>query len=119
MLEIRNEPVFITGYQLQNLQRNRVGFLFLDLSEKPVRAELHSKVDAEMVDQLLIGKHSVKASEVLDFLKTQTAKSDSPVVLICETGAISIAVARVLQENSFINVFVIEGGVEGLLSNDF
>ena len=106
MSENQFEPVLIGRYQLENLQKNRVGFLFLDVSERPSSHDL------------LAGRQSVQASDALAFLAAQGVKPDAPIVLICETGAISVGVAKVFEQNSFINVFVIDGGLEGLKSND-
>jgi rhodanese-related sulfurtransferase len=100
-----SDPVLIGRYQLENLLKNRIGFLFLNLSESVPGHEL------------LAGSHSLPSSSVLFFIAEQGIKPDAPIVLICETGAISIVVARLLEENSFINVFVVEGGIEGLKAN--
>lgn len=99
-------PISTIGrYQLDNLQKNRVMFLFLDLSEGQTTI-----VDAT----LLSGSQRVRAYEVLNFVKSLGVSTNHPIVLICENGSKSMAAALELEANSFINVFVVDGGTSKL-----
>lgn len=94
----------IGEYQLQNLIANRVGFLYLDLRNPSGGANDHA---------LLSGSRPCRADLVLVSVHDAGLKPDAPIVLICENGAKSLVAAETLARNSFINVFVVEGGVQG------
>lgn len=94
----------IGPYQLENLQKNKVGFLFLDLDAS--RALAHHA--------LLVGSEAVAVDQVLEFVKQRSLGANQPIVLICENGARCLTIAHLLEENSYINVFVVEGGKEAL-----
>ncbi len=96
----------IGEYQLRNLLHNRVKFLFLDLS-------VESTVP-EFARELLIGSRKVSASDVMECVRQSGSAFDAPIVLICENGAKSVAAAQELARNSFINVFVVDGGIQAL-----
>lgn len=96
--------VRIGQYQLENLQRNRVSFLYLDLQAPENRATL------DVQHFLVAGSHSVSPENALKFVMDRGTALDFPIVLICENGSKSVAVAQQLEENSYINVFAIEGG---------
>lgn len=98
----------IGAYQLRNLLENRVKFHYIDL--RPAerrRAEAPGH-------ELLADSVNVMATDVLIWLREHGAEFDAPVVLICENGVNSMAVAERLAQDSFINVFIVEGGTEAL-----
>lgn len=100
-----HEPIEIGQYQLENLLRNQVRFHFFDLSEGESEAARHP---------LLAGAEKVTAGQVLDQLSALGATTDAGIVLICENGSKSMTVGRLLGQHSFINVFVVEGGIQAL-----
>jgi rhodanese-related sulfurtransferase len=99
-------------YQLENLIRQRVPFLYLDLRSAEKRnseATGHAGFQA-----LLHGSVSVAPDGVLAYVTSLGVPVTHPVVLICENGDSAVAAARTLEQNSFINVFVVEGGTQSL-----
>jgi rhodanese-related sulfurtransferase len=99
----------IGRYQLENLLRNNVGFVFLDLRSSERRA-------SELQDHpLLAGSVSVQIDRVISHVQGLGCPAHTPIVLICENGTKSVAAVRELEQNSFINVFVFEGGTEALV----
>lgn len=93
-------------FQLENLILSRTPFVFLNLSEieessGDVRLDSYLK-NAEQVHEDRVGEH-------LSSLDKQ-----SPVVLLCENGERSEALALILEKQGFRNVYVIQGGVCGL-----
>jgi rhodanese-related sulfurtransferase len=98
----------IGEYQLQNLLQNRVKFFYMDLRSNEKRA---SEAPGHY---LLNDSKAVEPQGVMNALRELQAPADAPIVLICENGAKSMAVAEELAQNSFINVFVIEGGTAAL-----
>lgn len=103
-----SEPTSIGEYQLANLQSGRVKFLFLDLRAPQEREAF------EKDERWFQGSQSVSPVKVIETVRAQGYANDAPIVVICETGANSMAAAHELARNSFINVFVVEGGAKGL-----
>lgn len=95
-------------YQLQNLIRHQTKFLYFDLRSETERA------DGPHNHPLLVGTQAVEPDQVLAAVQGYGVDGSFPIVLICENGSKSVAVAETLEQNSFINVFVIEGGVKAL-----
>lgn len=105
---INNEPAYIKigEYQLQNLQDNRVHFLFLDLSD--------ANSPECPKSQLLKGSKRIDSGEVVNFVLNNTeANKTTPIVIVCEDGQKSKSAALKIAENSFINIFVVDGGTNG------
>jgi rhodanese-related sulfurtransferase len=94
----------IGRYQLENLQRQAVPFLFLDLRASQARG------GEARGHELLKGSVAVESQEVVAYVKALGVPPSHPIVIICEQGIKSMDAARVLEQNSFMNVFVVEGG---------
>lgn len=91
-------------YQLANLIRNQVKFLYLDLRSEEVRKKQSPN------DFIFGGATPVSPEQVLEYARTNTPDKAFPVVLICETSEKSMASAQVLEQDAFINVYVLDGG---------
>lgn len=98
-----SEIMKIGEYQLRNLIESRTPFLYLDL--RTVNESDH---------ELLAGSIKINPQDVLATVRAKGVATDGPIILICETGTVSTAAAIELSENSYINVFVIAGGLEAL-----
>jgi rhodanese-related sulfurtransferase len=98
----------IGEYQLGNLQRNKVTFLFLDL-----RSEEKRQIEG-VGHWLLSDAIAVEPEAVLAAVKEKNVANSHPIVLVCETGSKSMDAAQVLDQNSYMNVFVIMGGTKDL-----
>jgi len=63
----------------------------------------------------------VRASELDQHLKNFEAGKNDPLILFCEDGHLSMAEAERLQRQGYTQVYVIEGGTDGLLreADDF
>jgi rhodanese-related sulfurtransferase len=98
----------IGQYQLENLLRQRIPFLYLDLRKPDVRA-------SEAVGHFLLSASvAVEPDKVLDYVLSLGLAISHPIVMICETGLKSMDAALELEKNSFVNVYVIEGGTKSL-----
>ncbi len=106
---INPENVIRIGqYQLENLQRNKIGFVFLDLREPELRAR-------EGVGHwLLQGSHPMTAGEAANYVDSLALPPNTPIVLVCENGAKSLGVAMELETKAYINVYIVEGGTSAL-----
>lgn len=102
-----SETLTIGVYQLANLLRNRVPFLYFDLSSD-------RGMDVAKGHPLLFGSERIDGAKILELANERGLQPSQPIVLICENGSKSVEAARVLEQNSFINVFVVEGGKKSL-----
>ena len=98
---------FIGGYQLQNLRKNQVKFFFIDLRDDQTRANVAAN------HPLLEGIVAVSPANLIEHVKTQELQPNAPIILV-GTGQDAVAAARLLDENGYINVYVIEGGAAAL-----
>jgi rhodanese-related sulfurtransferase len=57
----------------------------------------------------------VRAPDLVEHLKNQGARPDDPIVLMCEDGRLSNAAAVDAEAAGFGQVYVVEGGLDGLL----
>jgi rhodanese-related sulfurtransferase len=95
-------------FQLTNLVKNKVPFLLASFGplEKsnigPLNQILEKAVSFEPLNasEQIIGKHPDKGS---------------PIVLLCSNGKASAKLAKELSEKGYLNVFVVNNGLEGLL----
>ncbi|MES2856496.1 MAG: rhodanese-like domain-containing protein [Bdellovibrionota bacterium] len=90
----------IGQYQLENLMKNGVRFSYFDLSDTNATAQ----------HPLLKGSQQIGHDAVVKHIGDLGLSKDAPIVLICQNGTKSLEVARKLSENSYLNVYVIEGG---------
>lgn len=96
-------------FQLENLMISRSPFTFLDLRE--------SKVELPKVLQnLLVSAHSVSVATAQEFLEKKGGPKDQPILLLDESGRSSGALALRLESAGYKNVYIVERGVDGLLS---
>lgn len=96
-------------FQLENLFHNPSRFFFFDLrsERRPV---------AETVDPLLARAMPIEPADLHDHLKAQNTPLEFPILLVCEDGRTSAEKARELEAAGFGNIYVVTGGVTGLLS---
>ncbi|MEQ1877673.1 MAG: MFS transporter, partial [Bdellovibrionia bacterium] len=99
--EAANSVTRIGEYQLQNLMRQRIQFLFVDLRAPGDKPEFPKSL------------HSSIGSIVQD-VTANVPDRNFPVVVVCENGSDSASAAEKLVQNSFLNVVVLEGGTRSL-----
>ena len=90
--------------QLENIQNAQVPFILLDLCEQTKR----------LAHQLLRNAIPVAAEQVAPLVKEREVPMGYPIVLVCETGTVSLAVAHELEKLEFMNIFVLDGGIGAL-----
>ncbi len=97
-------------FQLENLIVSRSTFVFLDVGTDG------SEVLPEPLDKYV--KHAVKVEPagLNDHLTQLAVGKERPIVLISQTEAKSAVAAQALEAAGYTNVYIIEGGVVGLLS---
>lgn len=90
-------------FQLENLRRQKVTFSYFDLREEAI--------EAEGTNGILQGSMKVSARDLLASIQQQGLEPNAPIILICEDGTRTAEAARSLEENGYINVFIIDGGL--------
>lgn len=96
-------------YQLENLLIARPTFRFLDVRLQP------RSVSIPRVQTILSHATVVSSSQALSHLKNTDCRADDPIVLLCEDGRLSYSVARELEAAGFRQIYLTEGGLDGLL----
>lgn len=97
-------------FQLENLILSRSPFLFLDVSTEKREAP------PEPLAKYLSAAVRLKPEEANAYLQKMGVTKERPVLLVSEDERASAAVARDLEAAGFTNVYIIAGGVTGLLS---
>ena len=97
-------------FQLENLILSRNIFPLVDLREGQT-SELPPPLD-----EYLGHAYKIAPKEVVDQLSKLMPDKSRPVVLMSETEKPSVNAARDLEAAGFANVYIVAGGVEGLLS---
>ncbi len=98
-------------FQLENLVLSRSPFIFLDL-----RTQDDGSTLPEPLGNYLKPATRIKPNEVKQHLQKSEADKIKPVLLLSEDEATSCAVARDLEAAGYTNVYIVAGGVAGLLS---
>lgn len=95
-------------FQLENLILSRARFCFLDLRRDP-GAQLPPALQTLVKDAT-----AVEPKAVAGHLQSLKSGKQFPIILMCETGATSSRVAAELERDGYSNIYVVEGGTEGL-----
>lgn len=100
----------IGTYQLENLVLQRVPFTLLDLTKN---ANLVAPFEHLNPYYFNFFKTQILTSTAADYKSTekfQSLSKDAPVIVICDTGKESQAIASELELAGYINVFYVQDG---------
>ncbi len=100
--------LFLGEYQLRNLIKNQVLFLYLDFRPPGTRAKQNPG------HWIFRGSVPCTFDAVAEQAARQALTKEHPIVLICENGETSMTAARELEKLGYSNVFVLRGGTEEL-----
>ena len=99
-------------FQFDNLVKNRIPFLFLNLTTEDISIgytsiyKLHVETNQKM---------TTESSILTDYLNSSLSK-DTAIVLMCKDGAVSSQVATEFEKKGYTNVYVIDGGYQQLMT---
>lgn len=99
-------------FQLENLFLNPNRFLFIDLRPEAER----SLAQAMELKKIVSRAEAVEAKAVASVIAKRGLALEFPVVLMCGDGKRSHQLAAELERAGHNNVYVVTGGVAGLLS---
>lgn len=97
----------IGRYQLENLVREGVRFIFADLRSAEERSAY--------TDPLLVSAMPLTAADLQTNLTLNQVPADSPILLLSQDGMQAAQVATELEGAGFKNVYIVRGGIAGLL----
>lgn len=98
-------------FQLENLVLSRSPFIFLDLRTQDQQGSLPEPLSHYLKVATRITPVDVKAH-----LQKIAADKIKPVLLLSEDEVLSSAVARDLEAAGYTNIYIVAGGLAGLLS---
>jgi rhodanese-related sulfurtransferase len=104
---VESNIIKIGSYQLENLLKNQLSFVYIDLRKERTTAKERWLKGSIALD-------SLAPEDVATFLKQKTRSPDHPLVLICEDGVNSMRVAAIAESEQYVNIFVVDGGVNSL-----
>lgn len=96
-------------FQLENLMLSSARFHLLDLRLQPM------VLPSARVQACMNTAQVVQAPFLKEHLKNFKVGTHEPIILVCEDGRLSLSKAEELQKKGFEQVYVVEGGTDGLL----
>ena len=100
----------IDHFQLENLLNNYVHFYFYSLL--PLET-----LPSELTKKLTSSSGKLRHFNGLNEFEREHSDTQMPVVLLCGTGRKSALMARKLTQCGFVNVYVLEGGLNQLMGH--
>lgn len=101
-------------YQLENLVLQRVGFTLLDLTKEHDIVRYFTHMNPYYLNFLKAQIQKSTANEYKSHPVVSSLAKESPIVVVCDTGADSRRIAHDLETEKYINVFYVPDGVAGL-----
>jgi rhodanese-related sulfurtransferase len=98
-------------FQLENLVLSRSPFVFIDLRQPIDDRALPEPLSGYLKLAQRIGSEEVKAH-----LQKNAVDKNKPVLLLSANEVASVVVARDLEAAGYANVYIVAGGLDGLLS---
>lgn len=101
-------------FQFQNLIQNRVPFALLSWGEK-FEGWFQGFAAQHLKDSLQLFPPTSSVQELPEQLRTLNRPKDCPIVLVSPDESFSMRAREILVKQGFENVFVVEGGIPGLI----
>lgn len=99
-------------YQFNNLIRNRIPFLLINLGQ-----EISSWYESIFKMHLEAQQRRIDGSEIDSLLQTEKTPKDFPILLLCQNGRTSTQVADKLKNQGYTNVYLIDGGIQQMMTD--
>ena len=97
----------ISEYQLNNLIQQQVPFVFFSMVEGEIEGDWQ-----KIFSQSVPVREFV---EIMQHIQTKGLDMQYPLVLCCQDGKTSKKIAKKLESEGFINVYVVAGGYNKLI----
>ncbi len=99
-------------YQFDNLIRNRIPFLLINLGQ-----DISSWYESIFKQHLETQQRRIDSSEIDDLVKTEKIPKEFPILLLCQNGKASIKSYESLQKSGYSNVYLIDGGIQQMMTD--
>lgn len=104
-----NDPQTIGAFQFENLVKNRVPFLLVNL-ETDLSNLFTAYYQTHLETQMLATSAATATSDV----KKMTSEADHAIVVVSEDGTVAATVAEELLTGGFTNVYAVLGGAKSI-----
>ena len=98
-------------YQLDNLVRNRIPFLLINLGQ-----DLSHWYESIFKQHLLTQQRRIDSLEIESMLMNEKIPKDFPIVLLCQNGKESYKSYDSLFRKGYTNVYLIDGGIQQMMT---
>ena len=99
-------------YQFDNLIRNRIPFLLLNLGQ-----DVSAWYESIFKQHLETQQRRVDDSEIDALLKMEKIPKEFPILLLCQNGRVSSKVSETLTKQGYSNVYLIDGGIQQMMTD--
>ncbi|MFN8847033.1 MAG: rhodanese-like domain-containing protein [Bdellovibrionales bacterium] len=100
-------------FQFDNLIKNRIPFVLINLTQKPVKIYSQSLYQQHLTQVEVM----TTTTEVLPNLNTRQHPKHEALLVLCEDGSHSPALVQELEQSGYLNVFYVEGGLSSLMAD--
>jgi rhodanese-related sulfurtransferase len=100
-------------FQFDNLIKNRIPFILINLTEKPVQIYSQSLYQQHLTQVEVI----TTSAQVLPSLNLRQHPKHEALLVICHDGSASPGIAQELEQSGYLNVFYVEGGLNTLMAD--
>lgn len=106
-------------FQFDNLVKGRVPFLFVNLNIDT--KALYPHIYKMHLERMLLNIPDrnievMEPAEIVSIIQDQKLPAHQAIVILCDNGERSEQIARALEAANYVNVFVIAGGWQKLLT---
>lgn len=99
-------------YQFDNLIRNRIPFLLINLGQ-----DISSWYESIFKQHLETQQRRIDSLEIDALLNTEKIPKEFPILLLCQNGKVSGKAAETLQKAGYSNVYLIDGGIQQMMTD--
>ena len=99
-------------YQFDNLIRNRIPFLLINLGQ-----EISSWYESIYKMHLEAQQRRIDSSEIDSLLRSEKTPKDFPILLLCQNGQLSSKSVDNLRRQGYTNVYLIDGGIQQMMTD--
>jgi rhodanese-related sulfurtransferase len=100
-------------FQFDNLVRNRIGFVLLLINA--TLENVYTGLEKDHIKKASVELTSANVAQALEKMAERNVNQQDAIVILCKDGEQSRELAEALEEQGFINVYFITGGLTTLL----
>ena len=78
--------------------------------------DVRTPAETSVLGITLTGSKSIPLAELFKPANLQSLPKNKPVIIVCQSGVVATAAGTALRYSGFKNVFILKGGIKGLVS---